>query len=367
MHLVYVIIGTRPEAIKMAPLILKLKKKKGLFTKVLLTGQHKDMVNEVMNIFKLKPDLNLQIMKENQSINDITQRILNGLQEEFKKNKPNLILVQGDTSTSFAAALAAFYENIPIAHVEAGLRTNNLLEPFPEEANRRLISQIATLHFAPTNSSKDNLLNSGITDNIIITGNTVIDALIYIAKKTEKEKMVNISLDNQNFILATIHRRENWGEPLKNICKGFKLIIQKYPNLKIVIPMHPNSKVREVLKSELKHFSSIILIEPLPYNEFVKVLKKCKLVVTDSGGLQEEAPALGKPVIVLRESTERTEAVECGTIKLVGTNSENIFHFTNLLLSNSSLYKKMASSINPYGVGDASAKIVEACNNYLNK
>ena len=369
MFRVSVIIGTRPEAIKLAPVILELKKHKSIQTRVILSGQHIEIVLQVINLFEIKEDHNLEIMKQSQSINAINAKILTKLELEFQRNKTDLIIVQGDTTTTFSAAIAAFYQKIPIAHVEAGLRTNDLYEPFPEEANRRLISQIATLHFAPTDSSKQNLIDSGVeSGKIFITGNTVVDSLLSIANKHDCN---NLNIDKfkehkgNEIILTTIHRRENWGEPLANICDGLKMILEKHNDIVIVIPLHPNKDVREIIKSKLSNNSRAKLIEPLPYDELVYLIKKCKLVLTDSGGLQEEAPALGKPVLILRGNTERIEALNAGTTKLVGTNSNSIFKECNSLLTDKNEYDKMANSINPYGNGKSSKLIVDQCLNFL--
>ena len=358
---VTVVIGTRPEAIKLAPIILELKKNKTFLVNVVLTGQHQEMVSQVFELFDIKENLNLKIMKEVQSINYITREILIGLQEHFNYKKPDLILVQGDTSTSFAAALAAYYEKIPIGHVEAGLRTNNIFEPFPEEANRRMISQIATLNFAPTDLSKQNLLDAGVNGKIIVTGNSVIDSLIYISNKISKSS--NIVEDN--IILATTHRRENWGIALESICEGFKLILKKHTNYKLILPMHPNLQLRKIIERSLKNHPRVSLIEPLRYDELISLIKRSKIILTDSGGLQEEAPALGKPVLVLRQNTERTEALLAGTVKLVGTNSNNIFRETDNLLSNENEYNKMSNAKNPYGDGNTSKLIVDECKKFL--
>ena len=371
MYSVSVIIGTRPEAIKLAPVILELRNYENIKTRVILSGQHLNIVTQVMNLFHIKEDHNLEIMKECQSINSINAKVLTKLELEFQQNKTDLVIVQGDTSTTFSAAMAAFYQKIPIAHIEAGLRTNDLYEPFPEEANRRLISQITNLHFAPTDSSKQNLLNSGIeSKKIFTTGNTVIDSLLHIANKLDSNKSLSNKFDeykNHEILLATIHRRENWGAPLESICKGLKMIIEKHLNIIIIIPLHPNNAVREIIKNTLSTFSRAILIEPLPYDELVHLIKKSKLVLTDSGGLQEEAPALGKPVLVLRGNTERIEALKAGTAKLVGTNSDTIFQACDSLLTNKDLYEKMAKSINPYGDGKSSKLIVAECLNFLKK
>ena len=365
--IITVVLGTRPEAIKLAPVIIKLKENKDIRLRVVLTGQHKEMVNKVIEIFNINVDNNLDIMKDNQTLSYIICETLNGLKIEFEKYRSNLVLVQGDTSTAFAAALAAFYEKIPIAHVEAGLRTNNLFEPFPEEVNRRLISQMSSLHFAPTKLSKTNLLESGVSGKIFITGNTVVDALLIIANKNIHHNHSHLYLEDEDIILATVHRRENWGEPLKQICEGFKLILKKYNRLKIIIPMHPNRIVRDIFTDELANHSRVRLIEPLPYDELVTVIKRCKLVLTDSGGLQEEAPALGKPVLVLRDNTERTEALNSGASRLVGKKPQDIFEGVDKLMSNSYEYNKMSNSANPYGEGNASDLIALECDRLVKR
>ena len=319
-----------------------------------------------MDLFDLKEDINLNLMLSKQSLNYITSESLNQLKIEFIKNKPDLVFVQGDTTTAFAAALAAFYEKIPVGHVEAGLRTNNLLNPFPEEANRRLISQIAKLHFAPTEIAKNNLLDSGIKENIEVTGNTVIDALLHISKKKNLKYFDEIDWLNNKVILTTIHRRENWGKELISILKGLDKILSRHLDVFILLPLHPNPIVKEPIKEYLGMHPRVLLVESLRYDEIVHALKKCRLVLTDSGGLQEEAPALGKPVLVLRKTTERIEAVKAGTAKVVGTNSDRIFQETHNLLLNDYEYEKMSKAINPYGDGKASEKILKISLEFLN-
>tara|TARA_Y100001968_G_scaffold307221_2_gene324832 strand:+ start:16810 stop:17916 length:1107 start_codon:yes stop_codon:yes gene_type:complete len=362
-----VVLGTRPEAIKLAPVINKLKDKENICLRVVLTGQHKEMASDVIKLFNIIEDNNLEIMRDKQSLSYILRETLNGLKIEFKKYKPHLVIVQGDTSTAFAAALSAFYEGIPVAHVEAGLRTNNLHEPFPEEANRRLISQITSLHFAPTKLSEINLLKSGVSGEIFVTGNTVIDSLLFIANKNINHDHSHLYHENEDFILATVHRRENWGESLVEICEGFKLILHKYKKFKFIIPMHPNKIVRDELINILGSHPRIKLIDPLPYDELITLIKRTKLVLTDSGGLQEEVPALGKPVLVLRNMTERTEALESGASKLVGKNRKGIFEGVDNILSNSSEYQKMSNAINPYGNGNASEIIALECEKLIQR
>tara|TARA_B100000963_G_C22628169_1_gene673462 strand:+ start:2572 stop:3684 length:1113 start_codon:yes stop_codon:yes gene_type:complete len=360
--LVTFVFGTRPEAIKLAPVILAFQKCDLIKTRVVSTGQHKEIVDESLAIFGVKIDLNLNLMKEKQTLNDITCGVLRGLEVDFKENKPNLIIVQGDTTSAFASGLIAFYQGIKIAHVEAGLRTNNLLEPFPEEANRRLISQISNLNFCPTVNSKNNLINSGVPENIcIITGNTVIDALLMVAKDVKLPTIEGLDWINKEIIFATVHRRENWGDRLIEITRGIRLIVEKYPNINILIPMHPNPIVRDTLKTELASYKQIILTEPFDYKSMIGALKGCKLVLTDSGGIQEEAPSLGKPVLVLRNTTEREEAIVGGTAKLVGYKSNNILKNVEILLEDRNEYEKMSLAENPFGDGNASKKILEKC------
>ena len=364
--LVTFVLGTRPEAIKLSPLIIAFKFSKKVQTRVILTGQHIEMVTQVTNIFNIKEDLNLNLMQHGQSLTFITNSILNGLEAEFSENKPQFILVQGDTTTAFAGALAAFYKNIPVGHVEAGLRTGSLDNPFPEEANRRLISQISTLHFAPTKNAYLNLINSGINkENIEITGNTVVDALKIIAEKDLQNKCKKIYSGSDCLILLTVHRRENWGENLKNIIIAIKKIVQFHTNISIVLPMHKNKIVRDILKYELGENPKVILTETLPYDQLISVMKKSYFIITDSGGIQEEAPSLAKPVLVIRETTERTESIEAKTSKLIGTNPDNIFREVSELILNKTKYQKMAKAINPYGDGNSSQRILSHCLKFL--
>ncbi|BAP17151.1 non-hydrolyzing UDP-N-acetylglucosamine 2-epimerase [cyanobacterium endosymbiont of Epithemia turgida] len=361
-------LGTRPEAIKLAPVIKKFRQSPAFKTYVILTGQHQEMVEQVMKLFEfeLEGDHNLKIMQPRQTLTDITYRSLQGLEAVFKEIQPQLVIVQGDTTTAFAATLAAFYQQIPIGHVEAGLRTDDIYNPFPEEANRRLISQLAQLHFAPTQLAVENLKRSGVTGEIHLTGNTVIDALLTVAKK--KQQTLDIKgLDTNNYrlLLTTVHRRENWGQPLQNILTSLRLILDKYPDTILLLPMHRNPVVREPIQKVLQDHPRVFLTEPLGYGELVVAIQNCYLLLTDSGGLQEEAPSLGKPVLVLRETTERPEAVEAGTAKLVGTNSQNILAEASKLLNSKNAYKKMANAINPFGDGKASDRILEIVQRYL--
>lgn len=366
--LISIIIGTRPEAIKLAPIVIEFRKIKKFNTRVILTGQHIEMVKQVIDLFNINTDINLNIMREKQSLKDLTCNILDGLTNEFKLNKPALVIIQGDTTTAFAAALAAFYNKIPVGHVEAGLRTNNIYDPFPEEANRRLISQIATLHFAPTKNSLNNLKISGIKENIFITGNTVIDSLLFISRKKKGTRFLNnIKSDNKRIILTTIHRRENWGKNIQNILKAIKEILVYYPDVYIIIPLHKNKIVRDPIKKFLGKNDRVNLCEPLDYEELIEVMKFCTFILTDSGGIQEEAPSLKKPVLVLRNTTEREEAIMAGTAKLIGTKTENIVREIKNLLDDKEYYNSMISKKNPFGDGDASIRILEKCMNYLSK
>ena len=361
-----IVIGTRPEAIKLAPLILEFKKHKKFNIRTILSGQHKDMVNQVIELFNLTVDNNLLIMKENQSLNYLTSSILNKLEIEFNNFKPDLVIIQGDTTTAMAASLAAFYNQFPVAHVEAGLRTNNIYNPFPEEINRRLISQIATLHFAPTNRSLENLISSKITKNIYMTGNTVIDALLIASGKEFKFPFeIKKNIPNQKIILATVHRRENWGDNLENIVISLKKILDYDQSILLVFPMHKNKNIRKTINKYLENHSRAILCEPLDYSQLVGIMNKSFIVLTDSGGLQEEAPTLGKPILILRETTERPEVIECGAAKLVGANIENIFKNTISLIDNKKLYKSMSKVKNPFGDGKASFRIVGECLKFL--
>ena len=356
---VCITLGTRPEAIKLAPVIKTFQQHPEIETKVLLTGQHREMVAQVMDLFQIEADQDLNIMKPKQSLTEITCGSLKGLESLFNEIQPNIVLVQGDTSTAFSAALAAFYQKIAVGHVEAGLRTDNILNPFPEEANRRLISQIGTLHFAPTEQSVQNLQRSGVTGNIFKTGNTVIDALLTVAEQKPDCPIPNFDWSQYRTILATVHRRENWGQPLQDIAQGFIKVLEKFPDVALVLPLHRNPTVREPLKEILGDHPRAFLIEPLDYKELVGAIQRCTLLLTDSGGLQEEAPSLGKPVLVLRENTERPEAVEAGTAKLIGTQSDDIFQNASELLTNQQTYDQMANAINPFGDGTASQQILD--------
>ncbi|MBD2598556.1 UDP-N-acetylglucosamine 2-epimerase (non-hydrolyzing) [Nostoc spongiaeforme FACHB-130] len=360
-----IILGTRPEAIKLAPVIQVFQESPEFALQVILTGQHREMVEQVMQLFNLKADDDLEIMQPKQSLSDITCRSLRGLEELFQKSKPDLVIVQGDTTTAFAAALAAFYQKIPVGHVEAGLRTDNIYNPYPEEANRRLISQITQLHFAPTTLAVENLQRSGVLGEIHLTGNTVIDALLNVAASQPACNVPGLNWNEYRVLLSTVHRRENWGEPLQAIAQGFLQILDKFPDTALVLPLHRNPTVREPLQALLGQHPRVFLTEPLDYAELVGAIGRSHFLLTDSGGLQEEAPSLGKPVLVLRETTERPEAVTAGTAKLVGTESASILAAAAELLSNCAAYDAMANAINPFGDGHAAERILQIVKNYL--
>ena len=359
-----IILGTRPEAIKLAPVIQVFQRSPLFNTFVILTGQHREMVEQVMQLFDLKADRDLEIMLPKQSLSDITCRSLRGLETLFQQIQPSLVLVQGDTTTAFAATLAAFYQKIPVGHVEAGLRTDDLFNPYPEEANRRLISQLFGLHFAPTQLAAENLQRSGVLGEIHQTGNTVIDALLSVAKRQPECHVNGLDWDKYRVLLATVHRRENWGEPLEGIAQAFLQILEN-PDTALLLPLHRNPIVREPLQALLGGHPRIFLTDPLDYAQLVGAIGRSHLLLTDSGGLQEEAPSLGKPVLVLRKTTERPEAVAAGTAKLVGTDPKEIVAATTELLSNSEAYEKMATAINPFGNGRAAERIFQIVENYL--
>lgn len=364
------IFGTRPEAIKMAPLVKELEKRDEIESKVCVTAQHREMLDQVLEYFDIKPDFDLNIMKSKQSLTGITCRVLEGLEEVFQKEKPDMILVHGDTTTTFAGGLAAFYQQIKVGHVEAGLRTFDKYFPFPEEMNRKLTGAIADLHFAPTKGSKLNLLREGINeDDIYITGNTVIDAMMHTVKenyKFECDELNKIDFENKKVIMITAHRRENWGEGIENICESLNKIVEENNDVELVYLVHLNPIVKDVVHEKLGGKERIHLLSPLDTKETHNLMNKCFMVMTDSGGLQEEAPHLGKPVLVLRDVTERPEAVEYGTVKLVGTNVEKIVLEANTLLQDKEAYEKMSKSVNPYGDGKASERIADAILKYFN-
>ncbi len=353
---VMIIFGTRPEAIKLAPIIKELEKREETVPLVCVTAQHREMLDQVLEYMEIKTDYDLNIMKQGQTLSEITTKALVGLEEIIKQAKPDVVLVQGDTTTTFSGALAAFYNMVPIAHVEAGLRTYEKYVPFPEEMNRQMVSRLADFNFAPTEETKQNLLKEGKDENTIyVTGNTAIDAL----KLTVKEQIVENVKDNEKIILLTVHRRENIGKNMENIFNAVNKIAKEYKNIKIIYPIHKNPKVREIANRMLKDQNNIEIIEPLEVIEFHNLLNKSYLVLTDSGGIQEEAPSLGKPVLVLRDTTERPEGIKAGTLKLVGTNEKIIYEETKKLLENKYEYDKMAKASNPYGDGFASQRIVD--------
>ncbi|MEM9161839.1 MAG: UDP-N-acetylglucosamine 2-epimerase (non-hydrolyzing) [Cyanobacteria bacterium P01_F01_bin.4] len=362
---VCITLGTRPEAIKLAPVIQQFQKTPGFETQVILTGQHREMVDQVMQLFELQADHDLNIMQPQQTLTDITCRSLQGLESLFKELSPDMVIVQGDTTTAFAAALAAFYQKIPVGHVEAGLRTNDILNPFPEEANRRLVSQITTLHFAPTSVSVANVEGSGVTGAIHQTGNTVIDALLTVADKRLPCDIPGLDWSQYRVILSTVHRRENWGAPLADIAHSFLQILDKFPDTALLLPLHRNPTVRDPLRAALGDHPRVFLTEPLDYGQLVGAMQRCYLLLTDSGGLQEEAPGLGKPVLVLRETTERPEAMQAGTAKLVGTHPTEVTAAAAELLANPTAYEAMAKAVNPYGDGKSSERIVKIVANYF--
>ena len=361
---VLVVFGTRPEAIKMAPLVRELKKHRDqLDCKVAVTAQHREMMDQVLRLFELVPDYDLNVMRANQTLFELTGRALAGLREVLQQEKPDLVLVHGDTTTTFVGALAAYYLQIPVGHVEAGLRTYNKYSPFPEEINRRLTGALADLHFAPTAQAKDNLLREGVpAESVLVTGNTVIDALLETVRQDytfSDPVLKKIDFTRRRVLVTTAHRRENLGAPLENICLALKDIALAYPDVDVVFPVHKNPLVRQVVEKVLRGVERVHLIEPLDYQPFAHLIKNSYLVLSDSGGLQEEAPALGKPVLVLRDTTERPEAVEAGTVRLVGAAQEAVCAAARRLLDDRRDYARMANVVNPYGDGYASRRIVQ--------
>lgn len=357
------IFGTRPEAIKMAPLVNTLKNTAGIQSKVIVTAQHRQMLDSVLDLFNIKPDYDLDIMQHGQTITDITSKVMKGVEEIFKTDRPDVVLVHGDTTTTFAAALAAFYQQIPVHHVEAGLRTGNIYSPYPEEMNRKLTGQLSSHHYAPTKLNRENLLKEGVSDkDITITGNTVIDALDSVVKKDYvfQDDRLNQLPTDKKLVLLTCHRRENWGLPMNNIFSAIKRIALEHKECIIVFPMHLNPIVRDMAKDIIGNIDNIILIEPLDYEPFTNLMAKAYLVLTDSGGIQEEAPGLGKPVVVLRTETERPEAVESGTVVVAGVEENAVYKITKELLTNIETYNNMAKAVNPYGDGTTSKQIAKA-------
>lgn len=379
MKKVMLVFGTRPEAIKMAPLVKEFQKYPEQFqTIVCVTGQHREMLDQVLRIFDIEPDYDLNIMKQGQDLYDVTTRVLTGTRDVLTEVKPDLVLVHGDTTTSMAAALAAFYQQIPVGHVEAGLRTRNIYSPWPEEMNRQVTGRIATYHFAPTPLSRQNLLDEGVRDEkIIVTGNTVIDALYMVVDRIKNDKTLDIALNrslvkagydvgrldgDRKLVLITGHRRENFGDGFINMCRAIKTLSGKYPDVDFVYPMHLNPNVRkpihEVFGEDLSGLKNMFFIEPLEYLSFVYLMEKSTIVLTDSGGIQEEAPGLGKPVLVMRDTTERPEALEAGTVKLVGTDFDRIVGEVSRLLDDQDYYGMMSEAVNPYGDGKACYRII---------
>lgn len=359
MKKVMLVFGTRPEAIKMCPLVNELKTRKNIETVVCVTGQHRQMLDQVLEAFNVVPEYDLSIMKDRQTLFDVTTNILNGIKEVLEKEKPDVVLVHGDTSTTFVTALACFYLQIPVGHVEAGLRTYDIYSPYPEEFNRQAVSIIAKYNFAPTELSRDNLLKEGKkADTIYITGNTAIDAL----KTTVTENYKNPELDwaeGSKLVLLTAHRRENLGEPLRHMFRAIKRIVEEHPDVKVIYPIHMNPIVRETAEEILGNEERIRIIEPLEVIDFHNFMARSYMILTDSGGIQEEAPSLGKPVLVMRDTTERPEGIKAGTLKLVGTNEETIYNEFNKLLTDKNEYKKMSTASNPYGDGNACKKIAD--------
>lgn len=362
------VFGTRPEAIKMCPLVQEIKKNNEIESVVCLTGQHREMLDQVMEIFKIKADYNLDIMQPKQTLTKITIRILEKIEEVLIKEKPDIVLVHGDTSTSFIVALAAFYQQIPVGHVEAGLRSYNIYSPFPEEMNRLLTGRIAELHFAPTKRNKENLIKENITDSIYITGNTVIDAFQTTVKedyKFKNKQLLEIDFSKKRCILMTAHRRENLGVPLENICRAVKRLVQEFQDVVLIYPVHLNPIVRETVFKILGDVLGVYLTDPIDVEDMHNIIAKSFLVMTDSGGLQEEAPSCGVPVLVLRKETERPEAVDAGTVRVIGVDETHVYENAKLLLTNENEYNKMAQAVNPYGDGYASKRIVTVLKNWF--
>ena len=357
---VMTIFGTRPEAIKMAPLIKELKSRNEIECIVCVTAQHREMLDQVLDIFDIEPDYDLNIMKQGQTLSDITSKALKGLEEIISKENPNIVLVHGDTTTTFAGALAAYYTQTDIGHVEAGLRTWNKYSPYPEEMNRQMVGVLADMHFAPTNNAKQSLLSEGKKEeNIFVTGNTAIDALATTVNSNYTNEIFDW-VGSDRLILLTAHRRENLGEPMKHMFRAIKRIVNEFSDVKVIYPVHLNPKVKEVADEVLGNNEKIKLITPLEVIDFHNFLNKSYIILTDSGGIQEEAPSLGKPVLVLRDTTERPEGIEAGTLKLAGTNEDTIYKLTKELLTNKEIYDKMSMASNPYGDGQASRRIADA-------
>lgn len=366
---VMTVFGTRPEAIKMAPLVLELEKSPEIESICCVTAQHRQMLDQVLEIFKITPDYDLNIMQDRQTLSSITAKVLTGIEDVIEKSSPDIVLVHGDTSTTFAAALAAFYKKIPVGHVEAGLRTYDKYSPYPEEINRQLVSRISDLHFCPTPQNKQNLIAEGIKDGIVVTGNTVIDAIKYTATENyafENKELAAIDYNGRRVIAMTAHRRENIGEPLENICRAVKECAAKYPDTLFVDPVHLSPAVRNTVFGELSGIENVILTDPVSVCDMYNLMKRSFMVLTDSGGLQEEAPAFSKPVLVMRTETERPEAVAAGTVKIVGVNKQDIIQNIEKLLDSREEYLRMARAANPYGDGFACERIVNSILYYFN-
>ena len=359
-----IIFGTRPETIKMFPIISEIKKYSHLIDcRIIVSGQHREMLDQMLEIFQINSDYDLNIMEQGQSLSNITKNSLLGIEKILKKERPSMVLVQGDTTTTFAGALAAFYQKIKIGHIEAGLRTNNKYYPFPEEINRHLTSVLVDLHFAPTKQSSKNLLSEGVKrEDIFISGNTVIDSLFLMIKENyifREPLLKDKKIFEKKIILVTMHRRENWGEPLMKTCRAINKIIDGYPDVSVIFPLHKNPEIRRNVKGILQNKKDILLLDTLDYDDMINLMSKSYIILTDSGGIQEEGPSLGKPVLVLRDETERPEAVKAGVVKLIGTNEERICSEVDLLLNSREKYMEMSKSINPYGDGKASERIVK--------
>lgn len=361
---VMTVFGTRPEAIKMAPVVKALEAVPDMEAIVTVTAQHREMLDQVLHLFSITPDYDLNIMSAGQTLYDVTTKALLGLKDVLEEAKPDVVLVHGDTTTTFAGALAAFYQEIPVGHVEAGLRTGNIYSPFPEEMNRKLTGSLTTYHFSPTSSAEKNLLKENISsEHLYVTGNTVIDALRTTVKEGyhfEEELLNSLDYEQKRIILVTTHRRENLGEPMRHVYRAIRRLVHEFDDIEVVFPVHRNPKVRSIVAEELGDTERVHLIDPLEYEPFANLMARSYLLMTDSGGIQEEAPALGKPVLVLRNTTERPEAVTAGTVKLVGTDEEAVFMTARRLLSDKEAYASMANSVNPYGDGEASRRIIEA-------
>lgn len=358
---VMTIFGTRPEAIKMAPLIKELESRKEIQSIVCVTAQHRQMLDQILETFEIKPDYDLDIMKQGQTLSDITTKVLNGLENIIRIEKPDIVLVHGDTTTTFAGALAAFYNQVSIGHVEAGLRTNDKYSPYPEEMNRQMVDCLTDMYFAPTELSRQNLLDENIEENkIYITGNTAIDAMSTTVRKGYRHSELDWIKKNEKLILVTAHRRENIGDPMRHIFKAIRKIVEEFKDVKVLYPIHLNPKVREIAHEILNGCDRIKLIEPLEVIDFHNFINNCYMIMSDSGGVQEEAPSLGKPVLVLRDTTERPEGIKAGTLKLVGTDENNIYNETKKLLIDKNVYDMMSKASNPYGDGHASRRIVDA-------